>query len=242
MLRRFFVLLAGASLAAAAANVASASSPVPPLPPAGDFATRIDNPWLPFPPGRVLTYHGIKDGYQAVDVLTVTHRTQLIGGIRATVIQDRLYERRRTGSPQYLAERTTDWYAQDKQGNVWYLGEDTATLDPHGRVLSTEGTWKVGVNGARAGIFMPAHPKLGASGYQEFYPPHAEDHFQVLNLSAKVTTPGASSNHALLTMETTAIEPGVVDHKYYIRGVGDVIERTMKGGNEHFTLVSIKRS
>ena len=240
-MRRTSLVLATAVLLALSAGIARGNSPLPPLPPPTDFASRIDNPWLPLPPGLVLTYHGIKDGHQAIDVVTVTHRTKLIAGIRATVIHDRLYEwtGHGAGRRKYLAERTTDWYAQDKQGNVWYLGENTATLAPNGHVISTEGTWKAGVDRAHAGIFMPAHPTVGTGGYQEFYPGHAEDRYRVLRVNAPVSTPAASSRHALLTEETTALEPGVVDHKYYIRGIGDVIERTIKGGNEHFTLVAI---
>lgn len=242
MRRTSLILIAIAGFLGVSTSVAHANAAVPPLPPPSDFATRIDNPWLPFPPGRIFTYQGIKDGQQAVDILTVTHESKSIEGIRATVIQDRLFawighgaERRR-----YLAERTTDWYAQDKQGNVWYLGENTATLAANGHVISTDGTWRLGVGGARAGIFMPAHPRVGADGYQELFPGHAEDRYRVLGLNAQISTPAASSRHALLTAETTALEPGVLDHKYYIRGIGDVIERTVKGGNEHFTLVSIR--
>ena len=241
MRRTSLILAATAGVLAASTTTATARSPVPPLPPPNDFATRIDNPWLPFPPGRVLTYDGIKDGHQATDVLTVTHQTKLIAGIRATVVHDRLDEWTGHGATRrrYLAERTTDWYAQDKQGNVWYLGENTATLAPNGHVISTEGTWRVGVNRAHAGIFMPVQPRVGTNGYQEFYPGHAEDRYRVLRLNAPVSAPAASSRHALLTQETTALEPGVIDHKYYIRGIGDVIERTIRGGNEHFILVSI---
>ena len=236
-------LAATVALLAASTAIASPHAPTPPLPAPSDFASRITNPWLPFPPGIVFTYNGIKDGHQAIDVLTVTHKTELIQGIHATVIHDRLYEwtGHRANRHKYLAERTTDWYAQDKHGNVWYLGENTATLTPNGQVISTEGTWKTGVNGAQAGIFMPAQPTVGTSGYQEFYPGHAQDHYRILRLNAHVKTPAASSRRALLTKETTALEPGVLDHKYYIRGIGDVIERTIKGGNEHFTLVSINR-
>jgi hypothetical protein len=241
MRSKSLVLAATAILLAASAGIARRHAPTPPLPSPSDFASRINNPWLPFPPGLVLTYYGVKDGHQAIDVETVTHKTKVINGIRATVIHDRTYQwtGHRGKRRKYLAERTTDFYAQDKQGNVWYLGETTATLDPNGHVISTEGTWRIGVNGARAGIFIPAHPKIGTSGYQEFYPGHAEDRYRVLRLNAHASTPVASSRHALLTKETTALEPGVIDHKYYIRGIGDVIERTIQGGNEHFTLVSI---
>jgi len=140
-----------------------------------------------------------------------------------------------------LEERTQDWYAQDKAGNVWYFGEATAELNPDGSVKSTEGSWQSGVNGARAGIFMPAHPRPGQSGLQEFYKGHAQDHFRVLSLTAHVHTPGASSNAALLTMEWTPLEPGVVDHKLYIRGIGTALEQTVKGGDERNTLISVRR-
>jgi hypothetical protein len=231
------------SLAGAAATVAliaqgssgASSAPAPPpLPSPSHFVSRITNRWFPLRPGTVLRYRGIKDGTPAVDVLTVTHLKRTLMGIHATVIHDRLYERGR------LAERTTDWYAQDRAGNVWYLGERTATLGAHGKIISTEGTWMVGVHGALAGIYMPAHPKVGDSGYQELYKGHAEDRFRVLRLNARVSTPGGSSRHALLTKETTALEPGVVDHKLYIRGIGTAREETVKGGHEKLVLVSVK--
>jgi hypothetical protein len=237
------LLAATAALLAASPGIASPHAPTPPLPRPSDFASRINNPWLPFPPGLVLTYRGIKDGQRAIDIETVTHKTKVIKGIRATVIHDRTYLWTGHGAKRrkYLGERTSDFYAQDKQGNVWYLGENTAVLALDGHVISTDGTWRTGINGARAGIFIAAHPRIGTGGFQEFYPGHAEDRYRVLRLDAHARTPVAASRHALLTRETTALEPGVVDHKYYIRGIGDVIEQTVKGGNEHFALVSIKR-
>jgi hypothetical protein len=101
--------------------------------------------------------------------------------------------------------------------------------------------WLAGVNDARAGLFMPAHPRVGQSAEQEFYKGHAEDFFRVVSLSAHVQTPAASSDHALLTKEWTPLEPGVIDHKYYVRGIGTVLEQTVKGGDERNTLVSIHR-
>src|SRR5205814_656697 len=137
--------------------------------------------------------------------------------------------------------RTTDWYAQDRAGNVWYFGEATAELDAHGRVTSTEGSWRAGVNGARAGLFMPAHPRVGQRFRQEYFKGHAEDHFAVLSLAATARTPAASSRHALLTKEWTPLEPGVLDHKLYVRGIGLVKEQSVKGGNERAELVAIRR-
>lgn len=216
-------------------QTAAAQPPIPTLPNPSDFVSKIDNQWFPLTPGTVFKYTGIKDSKPAVDILTVTHRKAAIEGIKTTVLTDKLYLSRK------LAERTVDWYAQDKSGNVWYLGEKTATLDAHGKVLSTDGTWKAGVHGARAGIFIPGHPVVGQQGRQEYFKGHAEDQFKILNLSAPITTPGASSKHALMTQETTRLEPGVLDHKFYVKGVGTALEQTVKGGDERLTLVSVKR-
>jgi hypothetical protein len=195
---------------------------------------RVDNPWFPLIPGTRFEYRGVKDGKHARDVLTVTDAHANILGIGATVVHDRLYLDGR------LEERTTDWYAQDRAGNVWYLGERTATLGAHGQTVSTEGSWLAGVHGARAGIYMPAHPTPGETGRQEFYRGHAEDQFEVLSLNAAVHSPAVSSDHALLTQETTPLEPGTVDHKLYVRGVGTVREQTIKGGNERLVLAAVR--
>ena len=199
------------------------------------FVAHVTNPWFPLRPGTTWVYRGEKDGKPARDVVTVPGRTKLIAGVRCTVVWDRLY------LPGKLEERTTDWYAQDKAGNVWYFGEDTAELDAQGRITSREGTWRTGVHGARAGIYMPAHPRVGQRGRQEYYAGHADDHFQVLSLSAHVRTPAASSGRALLTKEWTPLEPGTIDHKYYVRGIGTVLEQTVKGGSERAVLVSVRR-
>src|SRR4051812_15021617 len=190
---------------------------------------------VPARAGTVLTYKGDDEGTPATDVFRVTGRTKPILGIRATVIDDRVYHRGR------LAERTNDWYAQDRAGNVWYLGEKTATLKADGTVESTEGSWRAGVDGARAGIFMPAQPRVHAGGWQEYYKGHAQDRYEILGLTTKVRAPAAASNAAMLTQETTPLEPGVVDHKVYVRDVGTVTEETVKGGHERFRLVSIRR-
>ena len=200
-----------------------------------NFSARVDNPWFPLKPGTVYVYRGVKDGKPARDVLTVTHRTQKIDGFPCVVVTDRLYLRGR------LAERTTDWYSQDRQGNVWYFGESTAELDAHGHVKSTEGTWQTGRDGAVAGIYMPGHPMVGRSGRQEFYAGHAEDHFRVLRFHASVAVPYMTSHDALLTKEWTPLEPGVLDHKFYVRGIGTVLEQTVKGGDERLELVDLRR-
>jgi hypothetical protein len=212
----------------------AASPPVPRLPSPSRFVHTVTNPWFPLRPGTVFTYHGVKDAKAAVDVLTVTHLTKTIAGIHATVVHDRLFLNGR------LEERTTDWYAQDKSGAVWYLGEQTAELNARGKVTSTEGSWLTGVNGAHAGIYMPAHPAVGQTGRQEYYKGHAEDQFKVLSMAAGVTSPAVSSTHALLTQETTRLEPGTLDHKLYVRGIGTVREEAVRGPLERLVLASVR--
>jgi hypothetical protein len=198
------------------------------------FSARVDNAWFPLKPGTTYVYRGVKDGKPARDAVIVTRRTKVIHGAPCRAVSDRLYLNGR------LEERTTDWYSQDGRGNVWYFGEATAELDAHGRVTSTEGSWQAGRNGAKPGIFMPAHPSVGQSFRQEFYQGHAEDHFRVLSLHARVHAPYLSSSNALLTKEWTPLEPGTIDHKYYVRGIGTVLEQTVKGGNERNELVSVR--
>jgi hypothetical protein len=201
-----------------------------------NFVRTVDNPWFPLKPGTTLRYRGVKDGRPTIDVFTVTSRTKDILGVPATVVHDALYD-----ESGHLVEDTFDWYGQDKRGNVWYLGEDTKELDSKGRVTSREGSWQTGRDGATAGIFMPAHPKVGQSFRQEYYKGHAEDRFKILSLKSPVKVPALSSRQAMLTKETTPLEPGVVDHKYYVRGIGTVDERTVKGGTEYNVLTSVTR-
>jgi hypothetical protein len=200
------------------------------------FAPRVDNPWFPLSPGTTLVYRGVKDGKAARDVVKVLHTTKTIQGVRCTSVSDRLYLAGR------LEERTTDWYAQDRRGNVWYFGEATAELDRSGHVTSTEGSWLAGRNGARAGIYIPARPHVGQTGRQEYYKGHAGDHFAVVSVRTRVSVPYISSTRAVLTKEWTPLEPGTLDHKYYVRGIGTVKEVTVKGSLERDVLVSVHKT
>jgi hypothetical protein len=215
---RIVTLLALALAGAVSASAASGGG--------AGFSARVDNPWFPLRPGSTWVYTGVKDGKPARDVVTVTRRTRTIAGAPCVAVDDRLWLAGR------LAERTTDWYSQDARGDVWYFGEATAELDRHGKVTSTEGSWLAGVAGARPGILMPARPRLGQAGREEYLRGHAEDHFRVIGLFGR---------NAVLTGEWTPLEPGVLDHKLYVRGVGVVFERTVKGGDELSELVSVRR-
>jgi hypothetical protein len=201
----------------------------------GDFSAHVNNPYFPLKAGMRWEYRGVKDGHRLRDVITVTSRVERIGGVPCAVVRDQAYLDGR------LRESTIDWYSQDANGTVWYFGEDTKELDRNGRVTSTEGSWRAGVDGARQGVFMPAHPRVGQAFAQEHYAGHAEDHFKVLSRRATVAVPYRTfAGRALMTREWTPLEPGVVDRKWYVRGIGEVKEETVKGGDERAELVSFR--
>jgi hypothetical protein len=199
-----------------------------------DFSANVTNSWFPLRPGSVYHYRGVKDGAPSREVLRVTHATKTVDGAPCVVVSDRLYLHGK------LEERTRDYYTQDSDGNVWYFGEDTAELDANGHVKTREGSWHAGVDGAKPGIFMYAHPRVGQSARQEYLQGQAEDHFKVMGRGVAVQVPYGLFV-GLVTKEWTPLEPGVVDHKFYVRDIGTVLEQTVKGGDERNELVSFKR-
>jgi hypothetical protein len=239
------VLLLGGLVGAATWQAVAAGSPArvdpreaPHYDPA-HFTTRVDNAWFPLKPGITYVYRGVETDGHIRDVFTVTRRTITVAGVECRVVHDEVF------LDGLLAETTDDYYTQDVDGNVWYFGEDTAELDAKGRVTSREGTWRTGRDGAEAGIFMEANPQVGHTFRQEFLRGHAEDQFTVLSLRRPVTVPyghfgrNPMRQNVLLTKEWTPLEPGIVDHKYYVRGIGEVRETTVKGPLETLSLVRI---
>jgi hypothetical protein len=200
-----------------------------------NFVSRVDNPYFPLKPGEQRVYTGVKDGKNAHEVFVVTSETKTILGVTCIVIRDTLTL---NGRP---AEQTDDWYAQDKRGNVWYFGEETATLNPNGTVKSKEGRFLAGRNGAGPGVYITGTPEIGVDYQQEYYKGHAEDHFVATDLNVSVTVPYGSFKNALRTKEFTPLEPGVVDHKYYVPGVG-VVKELSEDGSERLELVSYTRA
>jgi len=194
------------------------------------------NPYFPLRPGTVARYRGSEDGERFREVVRVTSRTKVILGVRTTVVRDVL--RRADGT---LAERTSDWYAADNDGNVWYFGERTATYDEHGQLESREGSWQAGVHGAVAGTIMPADPRPTDAYRQEYLKGHAEDQAWVVQHNARVRVPYGHLRHVVRTFEWSRLEPHVVSVKFYGRGLGIVRERDVAGGNEVFVLVSFHR-
>jgi hypothetical protein len=216
-----------------ASELAPVRTPYSPTVDPADFVKAIDNPLLPFRPGTTFLYRGVRGRTPQVDEEIVTGRTEEILGVAATVVRDTVSE---GGRP---IERTLDFYAQDKDGNVWYLGEDSFELE-HGRFVKASDSWRSGVHGAKPGIIMPADPKPGDKYRQEYYPPgEALDEATVLGNRGPVTVPYGSYDHALATSEYSPLEPQT-EQKFYVAGVGEVLERVVKGHREQFRLVAIK--
>ena len=134
-----------------------------------------------------------------------------------------------TASDGALVEDTLDWYAQDANGNIWYLGEDTKEYE-NSKVTSTEGSWQAGVDGAQPGILLPARPTPGLAYRQEYYKGQAEDTAQVLSLDKRAKVPFGAFGDLLVTKDFTPLQPELLEHKFYAPGVGPVLVLTVKGG------------
>jgi hypothetical protein len=198
-----------------------------------DFVRVIDNPYYPLPVGRTLIYRGVRDGQTQTDRVHVTSRTKVIEGITATTVSD---VARHNGK---LLEKTTDWFAQDKQGNVWYLGEDTAAYLANGQI-DRSGSWQAGVHDGEPGIIMLAHPQIPDAYRQEFLRGQAEDTAWIVNKGGSVRVPFGVVHHILTSLEFTRLEPGVIDQKIYAPGIGIVRELSQKGPLEVARLVSVR--
>jgi hypothetical protein len=196
-----------------------------------NFVAEITNKYFPLKPGKVFTYEGNNGTVKSTTTVTNEHKTIL--GVQTTTVKDTLLLNGQ------LHEDTLDWYAQDKEGNVWYFGEDTKEYQ-NGKVVSTEGTWEAGVNGAKPGIIMQANPQIGGPIYQEYYQNHAEDQFQVLSTNESLTLPIGKYEGCIKTKEWTRLEPSVAEEKVFCPGIGFAQATTVKGGSDFSKLTSIK--
>jgi hypothetical protein len=196
----------------------------------GDFVGRVDNPYLPLRPGSRWVYESGGEDPERTTV-TVTGDTREVQGVTTTVVHDVVRD-----ADGKVVENTFDWYAQDTAGNVWYFGEDTTEFDDRGRP-DHSGSWEAGVDGAQAGLVMPAEPRVGDGYQQESAPGVAEDRAEVLSLDESVNLGFDSFTDLLQTEETTPLAPSLVEQKYYAPGVGLVLEQTVQGGAERVELV-----
>lgn len=208
------------------------SAPYDPVIDPANFVSTIDNPYMPLKPGTTFVYQAkTKDGVLENNVI-VTPKTRKIMGVTCVEVHDSV---KLNGK---LTEDTLDWYAQDKDSNVWYFGENSKELSG-GLVVTLEGSWTGGVDGAKPGIIMEAHPAIGDLYRQEFLPTVAEDLAGVLSLDKKVEVPAGTFDHCLETKEITPLEPGALEHKFYAQGVGMVYDVDLVTG-EKLKLIEIK--
>jgi hypothetical protein len=222
-------ILALTAIATIAGGASAAAAPV--FDPT-NFVPVVDNPYFPLPVGRTLVYEGIKDGQTQIDTVTVTGETKIILGVVATVVSDVATH---DGA---VLEKTSDWYAQDRQGNVWYLGEDTVAYLANGKA-DTSGSWQAGVHGALPGIIMEADPQIPDAYRQEYLAGQAEDTAWVVGVGGTITVPYGKVRNTLTTLEATRLEPGAYDQKVYAAGIGIVLEQALTGTPEVAQLVSI---
>ncbi len=189
-----------------------------------DFTTEIDNPYWPMTPGSTWVYReSDPEGELRVEV-TVTRETKMIAnGVEARVVHDVVTQ---NGEP---VEITDDWYAQDADGNVWYLGEETAEYED-GKVVSREGSFEAGVDGAEAGVIMPAEPKPGVEYRQEYLEGEAEDFARVLGFAERVAVPFGRFENPLQTQDVNPLgEPIQVENKFFAEGVGPILTIDLTG-------------
>lgn len=220
-----------AAMTAGCATVHEDTSYNPAIDPAR-FTSTVDNPYFPLVRGKTYTFRNTGGDEDEAVVVTVTNSTRVVMGVTCVVVHDVATVNGK------LREDTWDWYAQDRDGNVWYFGEDTKAYEK-GRV-DTEGSWEAGVKGAKPGICMAAHPKVGDSYRQEYLAGEAEDMSDVVAIGETVTVAAGTFTNCVKTKDYSPLEADVIENKYFAPGVGVVLSVQVQGGHEHEELVSIK--
>lgn len=192
-------------------------APYDPVIDPANFGGPIDNPYFSLPPGRTLVYKAETTDGLKKNVVAATHNTRVILGVTCVEVHDVVYI---NGE---VVEDTLDWFAQDKEGNVWYFGENTLEVEG-GLIVSTEGSFMAGVDSAKPGIIMKAHPALGDLYRQEFVLGQGEDTEEVIGLDESVTIRFGTFDHCVRIKETTALEPDTTVNDFYAPGIGPVLD------------------
>jgi hypothetical protein len=199
-----------------------------------EFTTHVTNRYFPLSVGSHRVYDGAKDGKPQHVEVTVERATRTIMGVPCVVVSDVVT------SNNTLVEKTSDWFAQDRAGNIWYFGEDSKDYT-NGVVTSTHGTWEAGVDGAQPGIIMPSAPRAGQRYRQEYLPGVAVDQARVVRTDDVVGLPGRTYRNVVLTEDTDPLNPDLVQHKWYAAGVGQVkVVRTGSSHHEDLHLTSVR--
>jgi len=182
-----------------------------------EFVAAVTNTFTPMKPGARWVYHGESDGEHEMITVEVLAEKKTVWGVSATVVRDTV-----TVDGE-LEEDTLDWFAQDEDENVWYLGEDTCEYDD-GECVSHAGAWEAGVDGAIPGILMPGSPNVGDRYYQEYYAGIAEDFGEVVAVDTTVQVPAGNFKRCVRTRDTSRLDPSIEEFKTYCPGIGLVLE------------------
>ena len=217
-----------ASAFASEKKPAEAGGPYLPKIDPANFTHVVDNPYFPLKPGTTTIFTEKEGRETRENKVTVTHDTKTIMGVKCVVVHDTV------SLDGKLVEDTLDWYAQDKEGAVWYFGEATKEFKAGGRVI-TDGSWEAGVNG-QPGVMMPANPKPGAPYRQEYSPNNAEDMGQVVATDESVTVPAGTYKNCVKTKDWSLLESGH-ENKWFAKGVGVV--RSQNTAGEVSELISV---
>jgi hypothetical protein len=225
------VTVAGTTPSAAPADLPVGDKPFEIDP--SQFTINIDNPYWPMKPGSRWIFRETNDeGEVSKVVVTVLDKTKMIAnGVEARIVHDQVSEHGQ------VKEDTFDWYAQDADGNLWYLGEDTTEYE-NGKPKTKEGSWEAGVDGAMPGVIMPANPQVGMTYREEYYKGHAEDGASIIGTNAFAKVPYGRFTGGIQTRNFSGIEPNVIEEKIYAKGVGVVEEITVSGGSDRDELLS----
>ena len=221
---------AASSVPAAVIDPGDGGNYAPAIDPA-DFVDVVDNPYYPLAPGARWEYDTVTDEGTEHDVVEVTGGRHEVMGVSTVVVHDVVSVADRP------VEDTLDYFAQDRDGTVWYFGESVRNYDDQGQLAGSAGSWEAGVSGALPGIIMPADPTVGDAYRQEYQPGVAEDMGEIIAVGEHVDVPFGAYDHVVVTRDWNPLEPDVIEQKYYAPGVGVVRENTVAGGQETSDLV-----
>ncbi len=195
------------------------------------FDSVVDNDFFPLIPGRTLVYRKVGEEGEEIIRVTTLAETIEIGDIECSEVMD-IVE-----IDGVVVEDTRDWFAQHENGDVYYVGEIAKNFED-GRLKDLDGSWESGEDGALAGVIMKAEPCPGDGYRQEFFLDEAEDIGEVISLNETVTVAYGTFTGCLQTRDSSPLEPGNAEHKFYASGIGVVLEIDLESG-ERLELIDI---
>ena len=211
MVRTTIIMVVALVAIALSIPAAGADYTIPTLPSKSDLSSTGTNPFFILKPG----YRLLLKSDTGELIITVLNETKMVDGVQTRIVEERESDNGK------LVEVSRNYFAISKKDNtVYYFGEDVDMYNSKGKITGHGGSWLAGVNGNKPGVMMPGAPKVGDRYYQEVAPKVAMDRFEILSLTETLKVPAGAMKNVLKTLETTPIEPGAKENKYYARGIG----------------------